>query len=94
VAQVLAAVRTHGQLSLARRAGQDGRMSHARFDRLIRAEGNDLTTAILRALPFVERTCNVGRLGADLWFWGDAVRTRWCFDFFGGEVPAQTGESA
>lgn len=93
LARVLPMVREHASATLARRLGQGEApaMSALRFQRLIRAEGDELVTALRRALPLVDRRCNVAALGSDLVFWhdrDDRTRTRWCFDYFGAAVPA------
>ena len=78
--------------SLPRRFGEgDGdsrRLSPLRFQRILRA-GDDWELAIRlrRVLPIVGRKANVAGLGADLLRWGEDVRTRWCFDYFGAEPP-------
>lgn len=83
--RVLVAVRSDEGGSLARRLG--GELSATRFERLIRSDGNELADRIIRALPMVERTCDVGRLGADLLIWTDATRNRWVIDYHGGPEP-------
>ncbi len=94
VAAVIAGLDGTARSSLPRRFGEkDGdnpRLSHLRFQRILRA-GDDwtLATRLRRALPLVSRTANVGRLGADLLDWGDNTRNRWCFDYFGASPPGQ-----
>ncbi|MDP5306424.1 type I-E CRISPR-associated protein Cse2/CasB [Paracoccus spongiarum] len=83
--RVLAAVREHRSEPLPRRLGET--LSPLRFERLIRAEGEELADLIRRALPMVDRACDVGRLGADLLAWDDAVRVRWAIDYHGGRQP-------
>lgn len=56
--------------------------SHTRFQRLIRSHGEDLTAQLRRAIALVDRSCDPGKLGADLFHWSDRVRTRWSFDYF------------
>jgi len=89
IAQVLAGVREHVPARLAQRlgAGEPPPMSTLRFQRLMRADDDDLATALRRALPMVDRACNVAALGADLYFWGEKTRTAWCFDYFGAPAP-------
>jgi CRISPR system Cascade subunit CasB len=90
IARALATVgESHGQ-RLARRfgSGDPKPLSELRFQRLIRAKTpEDLVTPLLRALAIVDGKCNVAALGADLMHWGDAVRARWCFDYFGASTP-------
>ena len=91
--QVLAHLREDaGQSLAARLGGPEPKLSNLRFQRLLRSQGDELTTALRRALPMVERRCNVARLGQDMlnWDhpeWGDAVRAGWCFDYFGAPPP-------
>lgn len=98
VALVLPQVREHSDAGLAQRlgAGDPPPMSTLRFQRLIRADGGELVTALRRALPLVDRRCNVAALGRDLIDWGqcdDRVRTRWCFDYFRAIAPVVSTES-
>lgn len=83
--QVLAAVRQDAGGPLPRRLGEP--LSPLRFERLIRAEGEELAALIRRALPMVDRSCDVGRLGADLLHWTDATRARWAIEYHGGRLP-------
>jgi len=88
--QVLAAVRSDGGGPLPRRLGQGDTpiLSPLRFERLLRAEGAELATLIRRALPMVDRTCDVGALGADLRSWDDKTRAAWAFRYHGASPPS------
>ncbi|MEM8589026.1 MAG: type I-E CRISPR-associated protein Cse2/CasB [Pseudomonadota bacterium] len=92
VAATVAGLDSSVRASLPRRFGEkDGdnpRLSPMRFECILRA-GDDWELAIRlrRALPIVGRTANVAGLGADLLRWGEDVRTRWCFDYFGAAPP-------
>ena len=92
VAATVAGLDSSVRASLPRRFGEgDGdnrHLSPLRFQRILRA-GDDWELAIRlrRALPIVGRTANVAGLGADLLRWGEDVRTRWCFDYFGAAPP-------
>lgn len=88
--QVIAAVREDRGGAIARRMGQGEKpaLSPLRFQRLLRADGPELATLIRRALPMVDRACDVGALGADVLHWDDATRARWAFAYFGAEPPA------
>jgi len=86
--RLLAEVRDHAPRPLARcLGGAEPVMSELRFQRLMRAEGDELPEALRRAIALADRSCNVVRLGGDLLHWGEAVRRRWCFDYYGVEVP-------
>ena len=81
----LAHVRQHGRLRLARGLGQgkEPRMSGLRFEKLIRSPNEGLADQVRRALSMVDNSCDVHSLGADLFFWNEKVRNRWCWDYFG-----------
>lgn len=89
LARILAHLREHGKQSLPRQLGQGdtNALSPLRFERLIRSEGDELETALRRAFPMVGHRTNVAHLGEAVLFWSDAVRTRWCFDYYGGQAP-------
>lgn len=87
LAVLLAEVRDHTAARLARRLGEpEPVLSSLRFQRLIRAEGDELTDLLRRAIAMAERSCNVAALAADILHW-EAARPRWCFDYFGAEAP-------
>lgn len=92
LARVLAEVREDRGGSFAKRLGpglrDDPALSNPRFERLIRSEGDILVAALRRALPLVDRSCAVGRLGADLLHWNEKTRIRWTFEYYGTELPA------
>lgn len=94
IAATLACVETGDSLSLPRKLGgrSDERraLSELRFQRIIRA-ADKWTLAILlrRTLPQVKKTCNAAKLGNDLFFWGDQIRNRWCFEYFDPQRSAQ-----
>ena len=90
--RVLSEVRDDRGGPLAKRLGpglrEDPALSNPRFERLIRSEGGALIAALRRTLPLVDRTCAVGRLGADLLHWNEKTRIRWTFEYYGTELPA------
>ncbi len=92
LALVLAWVREHESGAQQRLAQKIGRgdpplLSALRFQRLMRAEGDEIITALRRTLPLTQYRCNVAALGEDLLYWNDQTRTRWSFDYFGAEPP-------
>lgn len=92
VASVIANLDAGATARLPRRFGQNVNdmpvLSHLRFQRLLHAQDDwALAIALRRALPIVGRKANVGSLGTDLVHWGETVRNRWCFDYFGAPPP-------
>ena len=93
VVRLLAEVREHVPQPLFRRlGGAEPAMSELRFQRLMRAEGEELPNALRRAIALADRRCNVARLGDDLLHWGEDVRRRWCFDYYGVDAPQDVAE--
>lgn len=91
LAVLLAEVREHGGETLARRLGEgeNPRLSSLRFQRLMRADGEELADQLRRAILMADRKCNVAALAADLLNW-EAARPRWCFHYFGADAPIET----
>jgi CRISPR system Cascade subunit CasB len=54
----------------------------------MRAEGEELTDLLRRAIVTAERRCNVAALAEDLLHW-EAARPRWCFHYFDAPAPAK-----
>ncbi|MPM03857.1 CRISPR system Cascade subunit CasB [Rhodobacter sp. 140A] len=89
LATLLAELRETSTETLAKRlGGADPVLSTLRFQRLLRAEGQELTDHLRRAIIMADRRCNVAALAADLLHW-EAARPRWCFHYFGAEAPAK-----
>ena len=97
--RVLAELRQDAPEPLARRlGGAEPVLSTLRFQRLLRASGAEFEPQLRRALVMADRRCHVARLAADLLVWdhpewGDPVRARWCFDYFGAPPPAAASSS-
>ena len=90
---LLAEVRTHDPLTLAKHlGGADAVLSEMRFQRLMRATGEDLTNSLRRAIKMAGHRCNVAALGEDLLFWSDRTRMTWCFHYFGADAPKPMSE--
>jgi CRISPR system Cascade subunit CasB len=89
LAVLLAELRETSPETLAQRlgGGDNAVLSNLRFQRLLRAEGDELTDHLRRAIVMADRRCNVAALAADLLDW-EAVRPRWCFHYFGADAPA------
>lgn len=89
VATLLAEIRENSAETLAKRlGGAEPALSSLRFQRLLRAEGEELTDHLRRAITMAERRCNVAALATDLLHW-EAARSRWCFHYFGADAPAK-----
>lgn len=88
MAMTLAVIRTNSSESFARAAGRT--ISPQRFERLLRADDDELALLLRRALPMIDRRCNVERLARDLQFWTDSTRARWVIEYHGGRLEAET----
>jgi CRISPR system Cascade subunit CasB len=82
----LAEVREHSAERLARRLAEPV-LSSLRFQRLLRADDAELPDVLRRAIVMADRCCDVAALGADVLHWGDNVKMRWCFDYYGVQAP-------
>lgn len=89
--RVLAELRGNGARNLAYLlGGKDPVLSPARYQRMMRAQGDDLTQSLIRAIRMLKsesRACNIANLGRDLWLWDDTTRARWSFDYFHDPIP-------
>lgn len=86
IAVALAHVKEGRGETLARRfgAGDPPRLSRIRFNALIGMERpRDLIRPLVRALAVVGGSADVRQLAQDLYWWGDRVRTDWCFEYYG-----------
>lgn len=93
LATLLAEVREHVPHTLAKvLGGTEPDLSQLRFQKLMRAEGDELVSGLRRAIKIAGHRCNVAALGQDLLFWSDKTRMTWCFHYFGAEAPAQISE--
>lgn len=65
-------------------AGDPKALSGLRFTGLIRSKDpRQLMRPLARALRLVKGGANVRRLAADLYWWNDITRTKWCFEYHG-----------
>lgn len=81
---------SHAQPLARRLGGTDPVLSSARFKRLMRSDGKDLTAALVRAVAMLSpasKPCNINRLSEDLFFWNDQTRARWTFEYYGATPP-------
>lgn len=65
-----------------------------RFQGLIRThDPRALIRPLRRALAQIEHRASVARLARDLLYWGEDVRNRWCFAYYGAAAPAPERET-
>ena len=70
-------------------AGDPPALSPIRFNALIRATTPEaLWRPLSRALAVIKGAANPGALAADLFYWSEQTRTRWCFDYYGETFTA------
>jgi len=99
LARLLAELREDDRATLATRlGGPEPVLSTLRFQRLLRARGEEFEPQLRRAIAMAERRANVARLAGDIlaWEhpeWGDDARTRWCFDYFRAPAPENAPSS-
>ncbi|MXX94157.1 MAG: type I-E CRISPR-associated protein Cse2/CasB [Gammaproteobacteria bacterium] len=95
IAGVLAHVRETDERSVARAIGrtkfeddQSAAVSESRFRRLLQAQNHELLDVMRRLVRMLKGHVNVLDLSNSIFYWGDRVRQRWIFDYYG--VDKQT----
>lgn len=66
----------------ARLGGTEPVLSPARFEKLMRADDDDLMPLLRRAILMADRRCNVSSFADDMLNWTPATRNKWCFQYF------------
>ena len=90
LAGVLAFVRESDDRRVARAIGretmdddQSALLSEGRFRRLLQVEDDELMESMRRLVRMTRGTVNVRDLSSAILYWGDAVKKRWIFDYYG-----------
>lgn len=85
IAVALAHVKETGQNAARTFGGGDPpTLNPIRFNTMIRAIAPDaLWRPLIRALAVINGKAAPGALGADIFYWNEPTRTRWCFDYYG-----------
>ena len=90
LAGVLATVREPDESTVAKALGRtsldDGdsaQLSEPRFRRLMQTSASDLMDPMRRLVHILKGKANVADLGFSILFWGDRVKRRWIFDYYG-----------
>ena len=101
LAGVLAYVRQSPQAPLTRAVGcsrlddeQSAVLSSGRFRRLLQAEPHELLDQMRRVVTMSKGEANVRHLAVDILRWGDAVKQRWIFEYYGLDAPHQQSVAA
>ena len=95
LAGVLAFVRKSDNKSVARAIGIDDEkraiMSEARFRRMLQARDDELMDAMRRLIRLTKGKVNVYDLSDAILYWGDRVRKRWIFEYYGMSENIRSG---
>ena len=89
LAGILAWVRDNDDQLVARAIGrtsldeEDAPMSEARFRRLLQARDDELMEAMRRLVRLAKGKANVRDLSFAVLYWGDGVKKRWIFQYYG-----------
>ena len=89
LAGILAWVRDNDDQLVARAIGrtsldeEDAPMSEARFRRLLQARDDELMEAMRRLVRLAKGKANVRDLSFAVLYWGDEVKKRWIFQYYG-----------
>ena len=100
LAGILAWVRADNGRPVARAVGRrslddtEANLSEGRFRRLLQVERNEeLMDAMRRLVRLAGGTVNVRDLSGSVLYWGDGVRKRWIFDYYGVGLAAPSAPS-
>ena len=90
LAGILACVRESDDRRVARAVGrttlddeQSALVSEGRFRRLLQVQDGELMEAMRRLVRMTKGTANVRDLSSAVLYWGDGVKKRWIFDYYG-----------
>ena len=90
LAGILAFVREPNDQRIARAIGRESfdkedkaLMSEARFRRLLQTPGNEIMDPLRRLIRLTKGKANVRDLSSSVLYWGDTVKKRWIFDYYG-----------
>ena len=89
LAGILAHVRESDDQRIVRAIGRESFdedkaiMSEARFRRLLQTPGNELMDPLRRLVRLTKGKANVRDLSFSVLYWGDSVKKRWIFDYYG-----------
>ena len=89
LAGVLGFVREPDDQPIARVVGptsideDDGLLRRVRFRRLLQTSGNELMDPLRRLIRLTKGKANVRDLSSSVLHWGDRVKKRWIFDYYG-----------
>jgi CRISPR system Cascade subunit CasB len=63
-------------------SGDKAAVSPLRFRQILEAGDDDeLFTRLRRVLPLINGRVNLAAMAGNVWYWGDAVRKRWVYDY-------------
>ena len=93
LAGVLAHVRESPATALTRALGEvhSAALSETRFRRLLQAETHELLERMRRLVKLSKGAANVQHLAEGILYWGDSVKQRWIFEYYGVGGPQQEG---
>ena len=100
LAGILAFVDGNDDRKIARAIGRntldedDAIVSEARFRRLLQTPGDELLDPMRRLVRLTKGKVNVCDMSISVLHWGDGVRKRWIFDYYGVPVGAPPQETA
>ena len=101
LAGILAFVRESDDQRVARAVGrktlddeQSALLSEGRFRRLLQVHDSELMEPMRRLVRMTKGKLNVHDLSSAVLYWGDGVKKRWIFDYYGVADGIRSGEGA
>ncbi len=68
---------------MSRAKGKRPTVSELRFRRLLQRERGELYPALIRILRMLEGQADIYSVAESAFYWGDAIRKRWAYDYYG-----------
>lgn len=101
LAGILAHVRESDERRVARAVGRTALdedrtalLSEGRFRRLLQTPGGELMEPMRRLVRMMKGTVNVPDLASAVLYWGDDVKKRWIFDYYGVSAGIRSADDA
>lgn len=70
-------------VQMATAKGGEPAVSELRFRRLLQRPREEFYQAMIRTLRLLRGEANIHSLAESIYYWGDEVRKRWAYDYFG-----------
>lgn len=67
---------------MSQKRGNHNAISQVRFRRLLEDTREELPSSLIRVIGILDGAINIADLAESVYFWGDSVKRKWCFDYY------------